>query len=67
MLLQYSVLLLVGFDPSSVGHAKFSEASAGLKQYVQQLIDFGFLIRPTIHAIIHLPEDVQTYECGIEV
>lgn len=38
-----------------------------LKKYVQQLIDFGFPIRPTTHTIIHLTEDVETYECGIEV
>ncbi|KZS01800.1 Uncharacterized protein APZ42_001432, partial [Daphnia magna] len=67
MLLQYSVLLLGGFDPSPVEHANITEASAVLKQYVQQLIDFGFPIRPTTHTIIHLTEDVETYECGIEV
>ena len=67
LLLQYSVLLLGGFDPSPVKNENIREASVALKKYVQQLIDFSFQIRPTTHAIIHLPEDVENYECGLEV
>jgi hypothetical protein len=66
MLLQFSVLLLGGFDPSPVEETNIREAEDALKKYVQQLIDFGFPIRPTTHAIIHIPDDVRTYQCGME-
>ena len=65
LLLQYSVLLLGA--PSPVKNENIREASVALKKYVQQLIDFSFPIRPKTHAIIHLPEDVENYECGLEV
>jgi hypothetical protein len=67
LLLQYSVLLLGGFFPSPVEEDDIRGATAALKTYVQQLIDFGFPIRPTTHAITHLPEDVKKYQCGLEV
>lgn len=66
MLLQYGMLLLGGFDPKPVPTADILEATRVFKLYVQQIIDFGYPVRPTIHAIIHLPEDANNFECGVE-
>lgn len=66
LLLQFAMLLLGGFDPNPVSKCDIDEASKILKLYVQQLMNFGFPIRPTTHAIIHLPEDVANFCCGSE-
>jgi hypothetical protein len=56
MLLQYAMLLMGGFSPNPVPKEDALRASRVLKFFVQQLIDFGYPIRPTTHAIIHLRE-----------
>lgn len=66
MLLQQSMLLLGGFNPSPVPPSDIKEASRLLKMYVQKCIDYGWPIRFTLHQIIHLPEDVEYYKCGVE-
>lgn len=66
LLLQYAMLLIGGFDSSPISSAKIKEASRVLKLYVQQLIDFGYPIRPTTHASSHLPEDAVKFDCGVE-
>ena len=58
MLLQYAMLLMGGFSPNPVPKEDALRASRVLKFFVQQFIDFGYPIRPTTHAVIHLPEDV---------
>ena len=66
LLLQYSMILLGGFQTTEIPANDITEATRILKLYVQQLIDFQIPIRPTTHAIIHLPEDVANFKCGIE-
>ena len=66
MLLQYAMLLMGGFSPNAVRKEDAVRASRVLKFFVQQLIDFGYPIRPTTHAVIHLPKDVIHFDCGIE-
>lgn len=66
LLLQKAMLLLGSFNPNPVPEEDIKEATRLLKLYVQQQIDFGFPVRFTTHCLIHLPEDVATYQCGIE-
>ena len=70
MLLQYVMLLMGGIaqsrSPNPVPKEDALRASRVLKFFVQQLIDFGYPIRPTTHAVIHLPEDVIHFDCEIE-
>jgi len=66
LLLQYSMLLIGGFDSAPISHDNIKKASGVLKLYVQQLIDFGYPIRPTTHLASHLPEDASHYKCGVE-
>ena len=66
MLLQYAMLLLGGFSTKPVPKENIVRASRVLKFFVKQLIDFGYRIRPTTHAVIHLPEDVINFDCGID-
>lgn len=66
LLLQYAMLLMGGFDPKPVHADDIAEASRVLKLYVEQLIVFGYPIRPTSHAIIHSPEDCAYFKCGVE-
>jgi hypothetical protein len=49
-----------------ISHDKVKKASAVLNLYVQQLIYFGYPIRPTTHLASHLPEDASHYKCGVE-
>lgn len=66
MMLQQSMLLLGGFNPNPVSTEDITEASRLLKGYVQQCIEYGWPVRFTTHQIIHLPEDVSFYKCGVE-
>jgi hypothetical protein len=42
------------------------KASSVLKIFVEELIKFGYPIRPTTHAVIHIPEDIINFDCGSE-
>ena len=64
MLLQHAMLLLGGFCPDKVSEANIREATAVLKEYNRILIAKGRVDLQTI--IIHLPEDVAKFECGVE-
>ena len=61
LLLQYSMILLGGFQTNAVSEENVKEAIRALKLYVQQLMDFEIPIRPTTHSIIHQPEDVSNF------
>lgn len=65
LLLQQAMLLLGGFSEDRVSEENIAEATRLLKLYVRKHIDFGFLVRFTTHQIIHIPEDVARYECGM--
>ena len=60
------ILLMGGFDPKPVHEDDIAEPSRVLKLYGEQLIEFGYPIRPTSHAIIHSPEDCAYFKCGAE-
>lgn len=64
--LQHSMLLLGGCSPSPVSTSNISKASLELKTYVKELVSESIPIRITTHEMIHIPEDVQKYQCGVE-
>lgn len=66
LLLQLAMLLMGGFDPNPVPDSDITEASSTLKKYLKQLQDWGYPIRPTSHAMFHLPEDCKKFKCGVE-
>lgn len=66
MLLPYSMLLLGGFDNKQVPHANVEKARAVLTDYVVKLISMKYPCRFTTHEILHLPDDVIRYKCGVE-
>lgn len=66
MLLQQAMLLLGGFKNSRVDEANVLEATRLLKLYVKMNIDFDYPVRFTTHEIIHIPEDVLRFSCGVE-
>lgn len=60
------MLLLGGFDQNPVLNSDSTEASSTLKKYLEQLQQWGYRIRPTSHAMFHLPEDCKKFKCGVE-
>lgn len=66
LLLQQAMLLMGGFNFQPVPISEALEAKRVLKLFVQQLIDFGYPIKPTTHAVIHMPDDVINFNCGVE-
>lgn len=64
--LQYAMLLLGAYNPNPVPEDNIDAARDQLKDYVKELIDFKFPIRITTHEIIHIPDDVKKFNCGVE-
>ena len=67
LLLQQSMLLMGSYNPKPVQKEDNNEARRLLKSYVKALIEFGYPIRYLTHLIIHLPEDVENHQTGIEL
>lgn len=64
--LQYAMLLLGGCNPNPVSTCNINRARSELKEYVRYLTDAGYPIRISTHEIVHIPDDVLKYECGVE-
>lgn len=61
------MLLLGGFDQNPVPEDDINEATRVLKLYVTNLINAGIPIRPSDHAMIHMPLDARCFKCGVEL
>ena len=66
MLLQYAMILLGGYSTDKVPTSNIKTASQVLKKYATELVATGIPCRFTSHQIIHLPEDVAKFQCGVE-
>lgn len=66
MLLQYAMILLGSFSYKEVPLERINEARMVLKQYVVELAERGIPVRFVSHQIIHIPDDVLKYKCGVE-
>lgn len=60
------MILLGGFSTDKVSDARIETASRALKQYATMLVNYGIPCRYTSHQIIHLPQDVNKFGCGVE-
>jgi hypothetical protein len=66
MRLQKGMILLGGSQTTSVPKENITEASAEFKTYSRELVAKKILIRYMIHATIHIPEDVDYFQVGVE-
>ena len=66
LLLQQAMLLLGGFNPNPVSQDDVELARKLLKRYVEIIIEFGYPVRFSDHESIHIPDDVDFFECGVE-
>jgi len=66
MLLQYAMMLMGEFNQNPVSQNDLDEATRVLKLYVETLKDANCPIRPTDHAMIHMPLDGTYFKCGVE-
>jgi hypothetical protein len=66
LLLPQSMLLLGSYNPDPVPAENILKATNVLKKHVSKLKEFKYPIRFLTHNIIHLPEDAENFECGIE-
>ena len=66
MHLQYAMLLMGSFDPAPVPKAKLDLARKILKLYSVELEERNISARFMSHLIIHLPDDSELFQCGIE-
>lgn len=66
MLLQFSMMLLGSFDSSPVDEASIVEAESCLKRYSVELSERNIPCRFVSHQIIHIPQDVRNFKCGVE-
>lgn len=64
LLLQYSLPLIGGFYSAPISDDNIKTASGVSKLYIQQVIHFGYPVRPITHFVSHLPEDASQYNCG---
>lgn len=64
--LQHAMLLLGGCSPNPVSSDNIEKARSELKTYVEELKNRKFPIRITLHEMIHIPDDVEEFECGVE-
>lgn len=66
MLLQYGMLLLGSYNPGPVSKARIRKGKRILQKYSSLLTEKGIPCRYTSHEIIHLAEDVDKYQSGVE-
>lgn len=66
LLLQKGVKLLGGSTTKKVPPSDIAEAREAFKQFNVELMDLKVPIRYMTHAIIHIPDDVDYFGCGIE-
>lgn len=66
MHLQYAMPLMGSFDPAPVPKADLDLARKILKLYSVELTERNIPTRFMSHLIIHLPDDAERYQCGIE-
>ena len=66
MLLQLASFLLGGFDNRPVPSQHIEEGRTALKMYSRGLVERGYPCTFHSHQIIHLPDDVKNFGCGLE-
>lgn len=66
MLLQYAMLLLGTFQSKPVSQSNILLAKEVLNSYVVELTERKIPCRFVSHQIIHIPDDVAKYRCGVE-
>lgn len=66
MMLQYAMFLLGSFNYIEVEESNIKLAESVLKQYCVELLERNIPCRFVTHQIIHMPQDVARYKCGIE-
>lgn len=66
MLLQYAMILMGSFSYKEVSTERINEARTVLKRYTVELSERGIPVRFVSHQIIHIPDDVLKYKCGVE-
>lgn len=66
MMLQHAMLLLGTFDPQPVPESDICLARNVLKMYCVELTERDIPCRFVSHQIIHIPDDVAKYQCGVE-
>lgn len=66
MMLQHAILLLGSYDPQPVPESNIESARQILKMYSVELTEREIPCRFVSHQIIHIPDDVANFQCGIE-
>lgn len=64
--LQQGVKLLGGSSTEKVPSNDIAEARKSFKEYNMELMEMKIPIRYMTHALIHIPDDVEYFGCGIE-
>ena len=66
MMLQHAILLLGSFDPQPVSQSNIRLAKNVLDNYAVELTERKIPLRFVSHQMIHIPDDVAKYKCGVE-
>lgn len=66
MMLQFAMYLLGSFNQSEVEESNIARAETVLKKYCVELTERNIPCRFVNHQIIHMPQDVARYKCGVE-
>lgn len=66
MMLQFAMNLLGSFNQSEVEESNIARAETVLKQCCFELTERNIPCRFVNHQIIHMPQDVARYKCGVE-
>lgn len=66
MLLPYAMMLMGSYNRGPVCPTRILEAEKALKRYSIELTEYGIPCRFVSHQVIHIPQDVAQFQCGVE-
>jgi hypothetical protein len=66
MMIPSFMLLLGAFNPNTVPTQNIEKARTVILDYIQILMDKGIPLRYLSHCMIHVPDDVEKYQVGVE-